>query len=122
MDDSKYVINQLLRFDSMDSPQALGVFASLSGYYLGGRAEQVYRCLTLRKGKAIEPLLAEGARSGNLECVRELGQEFASPSSALDGRALCRGTQDQTAFLAGLVAEIDSGRMCSNDELAAIGR
>jgi hypothetical protein len=121
-DHSKYAVSQLLRFDPMDSPQALGVFASLSGYYLGARAEPVYRCLTLRKGKTIEPLLAEAAHSGNLECVRELGQEFTSPSSGLDGRALCRSRQDQAAFLADLIAEIDSGKTCSNDELAAIGK
>jgi len=119
---SKYEVSQLLRFDPMDLPQALGVLASLSGYYLGARAELVYRCLTLRKGKTIEPLLAEAARNGNHECARELGQEFTSPSSALDGRVLCRSRQDQAAFLADLIAEIDSGKTCSNDELAAIGQ
>jgi hypothetical protein len=120
-DHSKYIVSRLLLFDRMDSPEALGVFASLSGYYLGGRAEKVYRCLTLRKGKTFEPLLAEQARGGDLECARELGQEFESPSSALDGKALCRSRQDRAAFLAALIAEIDSGRACSNDELVAIG-
>ena len=121
-DHSKYVVSRLLLFDPMDSPEALGVFASLGGYYLGERADKVYRCLALRKGKTIEPLLAANSRSGDLECARDLGEEFARPSSALDGKALCRSLQDRAALLAALMAEIDSGRVCSNDELAAIGQ
>jgi hypothetical protein len=121
-DHSKYMVSRLLLFDPMDSPEALGVFASLSGYYLGERADKVYQCLTLRRGKTIEPLLAEQSRGGDLECGRELGQKFERPSSALNGKALCRGGKDRAAFLAALMAEIDSGRVCSNDELAAIGR
>ena len=121
-DHSNYAVSRLLLFDPMDSPEALGVFASLSGYYLGARAEQTYHCLILRKGKKIEPLLTEQLHGSDLECARELGREFESPSAVLDGKALCRSKQDEASFLARVISEVDSGRTCSNSDLAEISQ
>jgi hypothetical protein len=121
-DHTNYVVSRLLLFDPMDSPEALGVLASLSGYYLGARAEEVYRCLLLRKGEKIVPSLAHYQRSGNSECARELGQGFESPSAVLEGNALCPNDQRQIKYLAHLITQIDSGKACSDRDLALISR
>jgi hypothetical protein len=81
---SKYVVSRLSLFDPLSSPEALNVFASLSGYYLGVRGEKLYDCLALRKGKILESFLEQYLRDGNHECLRELGQSFTKPSNALD--------------------------------------
>ncbi|MBV8453248.1 MAG: hypothetical protein JOZ29_13395 [Deltaproteobacteria bacterium] len=116
---SEYVVRQLSSFDPLDSPEALGVFADLSGYYLGARAEKLYNCLSLRKGKALEPYMEQYLSNGNTECSQELGQSFTKPSDALGGYALCPSGEQQKAHLANLIAEIDSAKKCSDSDLAA---
>jgi hypothetical protein len=116
---SEYMVHQLSLFDPLDSPEALGVFADLNGYYLSARGEELYDCLSLRKGKALEPYLEQYLRNGNAECPQELGQSFTKPSDALGGYALCPSGQQQKAHLAALIAEIDSAKKCSDSELAA---
>jgi hypothetical protein len=61
----------------------------MTGYYLGARDEELCDCLSLRKGKALEPYLVQALRNGNAECSQELGQCFTKPSDALRGYALC---------------------------------
>lgn len=119
-DHSEYVVSRLSLFDPMSSPEALGVFASLSGYYLGVRGEKLYDCLSLRKGKALEPFLKQYFRNGNPECLRDLGQNFATPVDALGGHALCPSDQQQRGHLTNLIAEIDTAKSCSDSEFAAI--
>ena len=97
-DHSKHVVSRLTLFDPLSSPEALGVLASLSGYYLSVRGEKVYDCLALRKGKELEPFLEQYLRNGNPECLRELGDRFATPSNALDGYALCLSDQQQKGW------------------------
>jgi hypothetical protein len=53
-DHMKDVTNRLSLFDGMNSPEALGVFASLSSYYLGAPAEKTYQCLALQKGRVLD--------------------------------------------------------------------
>ena len=113
------MVRQLSSFDPLDSPEALGVFADLSGYYLGARAEKLYNCLSLRKGKALEPYMEQYLSNGNTECSQELGQSFTKPSDALGGYALCPSGEQQKAHLANLIAEIDSAKKCSDSDLAA---
>jgi len=84
-DHMEYVTSQLLLFDGMNSQEALSMFASLSGYYLGAPTEKLYRCLALRKGKALEPQLGHYLHDGNPECMNEIGQDFSKPSWLLDG-------------------------------------
>jgi len=116
---SEYVVRRLSLFDPLDSPAALQVFAGLSGYYLGARGEELYDCLTLRKGKALEPYLEQYLHNGNAECSQELGQSFTKPSNALGRYALCPSGQRQQAHLAALIAEIDSAKKCSDSDLTA---
>jgi hypothetical protein len=117
---SENVVSRLSLFDPLGSSEALGVLASLSGYYLGARGEELYRCLVLRKGKALEPYLEQYLHNRNPECSQELGATFTKPSSALDGYALCRSDQQQKAHLATLIAAIYSESACSDSEFAAL--
>lgn len=119
-DHLEYVTSQLLLFDGINSPEALTMFASLSGYYLGAPAEKLYQCLALRKGKTLEPLLQHYLHYGNPECITELGQDFSKPSPSLDGYALCSTTQQQEKRLTDLIARIDDGKSCADSELARI--
>jgi hypothetical protein len=119
-DHSKYVVSRLSLFDPLSSPEALSVFASLSGYYLGARGEKLYDCLALRKGKVLESFLEQYLRNGSPECLRELGQSFAKPSNALDGYALCPSDQQQRDHLTRLIAEIDTAKSCPDSEFASI--
>ena len=116
---SESVVHRLSLFDPLNSPEALQVFARLSGYYLGARGEELYDCLSLRKGKALEPYLEQYIHNGNAECSQELGQSFTKPSAALSGYALCPSDQQKKAHLAALIAEIDSTKKCSDSDLAA---
>jgi hypothetical protein len=119
-DHAGYLVHQLSLFDPLGSPAALEVFAGLSGYYLGARAQQLYDCLSLRKGKILEPYLQQYIHNGNGQCTQELGQSFTKPRRVPGGYALCPSGQQQTAHLRALIAEIDSGKLCSNSELTAI--
>jgi len=119
-DHMEYVTRELLLFDGMNSPEALSVFASLSGYYLGAPTEKLYQCLALRKGKALEPLLEHYLHDGNAECISELGQDFSKPSGSLGGYALCSTSQQQEKRLADLIARIENGESCADSELARI--
>jgi hypothetical protein len=117
---TEYLVHQLPLFDPMNSPEALGVFADLSGYYLGTRGEELYDCLSLRKGKTLKPYLEQYLGNGNAECAQELGQRFTKPSDALGGYALCPNGQQQKAHILALISEIDSGKSCSDSDLARI--
>jgi hypothetical protein len=119
-DPMEYVTSQLLLFDGMNSPEALSMFASLSGYYLGAPPEKLYQCLALRKAKAVEPLLRHYLHYGNPECINELGQDFSKPSASLDGYALCSNSRQQEQRLTDLIARIDNGESCADSELARI--
>jgi hypothetical protein len=116
----KYVTGRLSRFDTMNSPGALKVFASLNGYYLGAPAEKLYYCLALRKGKPLESYLEEYLHSPSAECLNDLGQSFTKPSAALDGYAVCRSPEQQTERMQSLIADIHSGRSCTNSELTGL--
>jgi hypothetical protein len=116
----KHLVRQLSSFDPLDSPAALEVFAGLSAYYVGARGEELYDCLSLRKGKALEPYLEQYIHNGNAECAQGLGQSFTKPSNALGGYALCPSDQQQIAHLTTLIAEIDSAKTCSDSSLAAL--
>jgi hypothetical protein len=117
---SENLVRKLALFDQLGSPEALGVLASLSGYYLGARGEELYRCLVLRRGKALEPYLVQYLHNGNPECSQQLGPIFTKPSSALDGYALCPSDQQQKAHLTTLIAAIYSESRCSDSEFAAL--
>jgi len=119
-DYSEDLIRQLSLFDPLVSPAALGVFAGLSGYYLGARGEKLYDCLSLRKGKILEAYLDQYIHSGNAECAQQLGQSFTRPSDALGGYALCPTGEQQKAHLMTLMAELDSGKLCPDSDLAAL--
>jgi len=121
-DHMEFVVSRLSRFDSMNSPEALKVFASLSGYYLGAPAEKLYYCLALRKGKPLEPYLEQYLHNANAECLSDLGRNFTKPSAALDGYAVCRSPEQQTERLRKLIVEIDSGESCSDSDLAGLAR
>jgi hypothetical protein len=116
---SEYLIRQLSGFDRLSSPGALEVFAGLSGYYLGARGEDLYDCLSLRKGKALEPYLEQYVHSDDAECSQKLRQSFTKPNDALGGYALCPSGQQQKAHLTALIAKIDSAKPCSDSDLAA---
>jgi hypothetical protein len=115
-----YIVGRLSLFDRMDTPDTLEVLASLSGYYLGAPAERLYDCLSLRKGKALEPHLEQFLRSGNPECMRQFGAAFEKPSPALDGHAFCPNDQELTGHLNQLIGEIDAAKPCSDRDLAAL--
>src|SRR5208283_3075279 len=119
-DHMEYLTSHLLLFDGMNSAEALSMFASLSGYYLGAPAEKLYQCLALRKGKALEPLLVHYLHYGNPECINELGPDFSKPSASLDGYALCSNSQQQEKRLTDLIVRIDNGESCADSELARI--
>lgn len=119
-DHSDYVVRHLSLFDPIHSPEALHLFASLSGYYLGNRGEDLYHCLSLRKGKALEPYLLLYLRNGNDECTRELGPSFGQPSDALLSYALCPNDRQQKAHLTLLINDINAGDNCKDRELAAL--
>jgi hypothetical protein len=116
----KYIVSQLSRFDQINSPAGLQVFASLSGYYLGAPGEKLYECLALRKGKAIKPQLDQYLQNGNSECLKELGQDFSRPSASLDGYAFCSTRQEQEGRLRSLIAAIDNGQPCTDVDLAGM--
>lgn len=119
---SQYVVRHLELFDPLDSPEALGLFASLSGYYLGAAGNQVYDCLSLRKGRPLEPYFAQYLSKGNTECAVQLGDTFLKPSDVLGGHSLCPSDAQQKARLAMLISEIGSGKTCPDSDLAAIAR
>jgi hypothetical protein len=116
------LVGQLSSFDQLSSPGALEVFASLSAYYLGTRGEELYDCLSLRKGKVLEPYLEQYIHNGNVECSQQLGQSFTKPSDALGGYALCPSGQVQKVHFTTLIAGLDSGKLCSDNDLAALAR
>jgi len=115
-----FVVSHLMSFDPLSSPDALGLFATLAGYFLGTGGEEAYDCLSLRKGKILEPYLVKYLQSGSHECTQELGDTFTKPSDALEGHALCVTNQEQQAHLGTLLAKIDAGQSCSDAQLAAI--
>jgi hypothetical protein len=117
---SEDLVQRLSLFDRLDSPAALEELASLSGYYLGARGEEVFDCLALRKGKALEPYLEQSIHSGNAECSQKLGPSFTKPSDVLGGYALCPTDQQQKAQLTTLIGEMDAAKTCSDNDLAAI--
>jgi hypothetical protein len=117
-DPSDYVVHQLSLFDPLDSPEALEVFANLSGYYLGFRGGELYDCLSLRKGKLLKPYLEQSLNSTNVKCSQELGA--TKPSYAPSAYALCVTDRQQKTHLTALIAKIDSGKKCSDSELAAL--
>jgi hypothetical protein len=117
---SDYVVRHLSLFDPLHSPDALAVFAGLTGYYLGNRGEDIYHCLSLRKGRGLEPYLEAYLRKGNSECIQELGANFAQPSEALQGYALCPSDAQQKAHIALLINEINARDSCSDGELEAL--
>jgi hypothetical protein len=119
-DHSDYVVRHLSLFDSIHSPEALNIFASLSGYYPGNRGEDLYHCIALRKGKDLKPYLEQYLRDGNDECTQELGPNFGQPSDALMGQALCPSNAQQNARISLLINEINSRDNCSNGELTAL--
>ncbi len=119
-DHMKYVTSRLSLFDGMNSPEALSAFASLSGYYLGAPGQKLYRCLALRKGRALEPYLEPYLRGGNPECVNELGQDFTKPSESLEGYTLCSTSQQLEKRLTELIAEIETGKSCTDSDLARL--
>ncbi len=119
-DHMKYETSRLSLFDSMNSSEALSAFASLSGYYLGASGEKLYRCLALRKGRALEPYLEPYLRGGNPECVNELGQDFTKPSESLDGYTLCSTSQQVEKRLTELIAEIEARKSCTDSDLAQL--
>jgi hypothetical protein len=116
------IVSRLSRFDSMNSSEALNVFASLSGYYLGAPAEKLYYCLALRKGKPLGPHLQQYLHNASAECLSDLGQNFTRPSAALDGYAVCRSAEQQTVRLRNLIVNIDSGESCTDSDLAGLTR
>jgi hypothetical protein len=115
----KYIVSQLSRFDQINSPEGLKVFASLSGYYLGVPGEKLYECLALRKGESVKPQLEQYLQRGNPECLKELGQEFSKPSASLDGYAFCSTSQEQDGRLRSLIAGIDHGQRCTDIDLGS---
>jgi hypothetical protein len=117
---SEYLLGRLSLFDSLNSPRALEVFAGLSGYYLGARGEGLFDCLALRKGKSLEPYLEQHMRNGSAECSQQLGPDFTVPTDALGGHALCPNGEQQRSHLTALIAEIGSGKPCSNSDLATV--
>ncbi|HTY56507.1 MAG TPA: hypothetical protein VMB26_14965, partial [Candidatus Binataceae bacterium] len=118
-DHSAYVTSRLSHFDSLTSPEALAVFASLSGYNLGARAQQLYECLSLRKGKALEPYFEQYLHNGSNECVHELGASMTQPNAALGNHPLCPSDEQQKIRLTTLLSAIESAKTCSDSELAA---
>src|SRR5208337_4332452 len=112
--------SQLSLFDAMNSPEALIAFASLSGYYLGASAEELYKCQALRKGKALEPYLEQYVHGGNPQCLNDLGPDFSKPSPSLDGHALCFASDQVEKRVTDLIAEIDNGKSCADSDLAQI--
>jgi len=118
---SGLVVSQLMSFEPLNSPDTLSLFASLAGYYLGTLGEEAHDCLSLEKGKLLEPYLAKYLQSGSHECAQELGDIFTKPSDALEGDGLCVNDQQRQAHLGTLFAKIDSGQSCSDAQLAAIG-
>jgi hypothetical protein len=114
----KYIVSQLSRFEQINSPEALDVFASLTGYYLGASGERLYECLAPRKGKAVKPQLEQYFQNGNPECLKELGRDFSKPSASLDGYAFCSTSQEQAERLKGLIAGIDNGQSCTDVDSA----
>ncbi len=121
-DHMAYVVSRLSRFDSMSSPDAFKVFASLSDYYLGAPGEKLYSCLALRKGKPLQPYLEEYFHGANAECQNDLGQSFTKPSAALDGYAICRSPSQQRERLRGLIADIDIGASCGDSDFTNLIR
>ncbi len=121
-DHMAYVVSRLSRFDSMTSPDALKVFASLSGYYLGAPGEKLYSCLALRKGKPLQPYLEAYFRVANAECRNDLGQSFTKPSAALGGNAICPAPSQQRERLRGLIADIEIGATCSDADFIGLVR
>jgi len=117
---SEDLVQQLSLFDRLDSTAALEEFASLSGYYFGARGQELFDCLSLRKGKAFEPYLEPYIRNGNAECSQKLGQSFTRPGNTLGGFASCPTDQELKARLTILMAEIDAAKTCSDSNLAAI--
>jgi hypothetical protein len=116
------VVSRLSRFDSMNSSDALNVFASLSGYYLGAPAEKLYYCLALRKGRQLKPYLEHYLHDASPECLADLGQDFTRPSAALNGYAVCRSADQQAVRLRNLIVDIDSGDSCTDSDLAGLTR
>jgi hypothetical protein len=116
---SNYLLRQLAFFDRLNVPGALGVFADLTGYYLGASGEELYNCLSLRKGKALKPYLEKYLRQDNAECAQGLGQSFTKASAALGGYALCPSSEQQKVHLRTLLGEINSSKNCSDSNLAA---
>ncbi len=121
-DHMAYVVSRLSRFDSMTSPDALKVFASLSDYYLGAPGEKLYSCLALRQGKLLQPFLEQYFHAAKGECQNDLGQSFTKPSAALDGYAVCSSPSQQRERLRGLIADIEIGASCSDADFIALVR
>ena len=88
---SENVVLRLLLFDPLGSPEALGVLASLSGYYLGAGEQSSTVASCCEKARPWNHTWS--SILGNPECSQELGTTFTKPSSALDGYALCPSDQ-----------------------------
>src|SRR5580658_10308262 len=116
------VVTRLSRFDTLNSPEALDVLASLSAYYLGAPAEKLYHCLVVRKGTPLKEPLKYYLKDGSTECLKELGQDFSKPSGSLDGYPLCPTSQQEAERLKELILEIDAGRPCTDNDLVLMTR
>ena len=60
-------------YDSLGSDRDIEDLARLSPYYLGESAGALYRCLLLRKGRKIEPILEKLAATKTNECIQRFG-------------------------------------------------
>jgi hypothetical protein len=60
-------------YDSLGSDRDIEDLASLSPYYLGESAGTLYRCLLLRKGRKIQPILEKLAATKANECIQRFG-------------------------------------------------
>ena len=69
------VATLLYAYDSLSSKRDIRDLASMTSYYLGEANGVLYRCLILRKGKAIMPALEELAAKHANECIDHFGTQ-----------------------------------------------
>lgn len=111
----------ILLFGPLNSPHSLETLASLSSYALPEADSNIYSCVLLNKGKAIEPFLKRILLSRHPnECIARFGARNAtgiSPGVSLKHAVICLDNAGQRQVVRSVLHAIAAGETCNVNEI-----
>ena len=92
----------VLILDKRDDESSLRALSDLTSYYLGESGGEVLRCVTIRKGKAIVPLLKKDLSVTENDCL----------ASSKNQHGACRTVDEYHNYVTELVNAIERNQSC----------